>query len=176
VDLCLKGADALQLTEYNCHSCQHCWLVVQLCPSTHLHVTPFHTKPYLVCCGYTQTTVAIKTDTTVSTKLMRWEKAHKILISPKLLINFQRLLNFALTVRPDRRKLKTVRRNYNKHGLTDIRVYSEWKRKTHSSENGWHYKNSSEGEAVNVNVLRRHRTCTGQSLCPLNWVPNFYYT
>ena len=36
-------------------------------------------------------------------------------------------------------------------------------------------KNSSEDEIANVNVLRRHRTCRGQSLRPLNWVPNFYY-
>ena len=36
-------------------------------------------------------------------------------------------------------------------------------------------KNSSEDEIANVNVLRRHRACRGQSLRPLNWVPNFYY-
>jgi len=36
------------------------------------------------------------------------------------------------------------------------------------------YKSSSEDEIANVNVLRRHRTCRGQSLRPLNWVPNFY--
>ena len=35
-------------------------------------------------------------------------------------------------------------------------------------------KSSSEDEIVNVKVLR-HRTCRGQSLRPLNWVPNFYY-
>ena len=29
-------------------------------------------------------------------------------------------------------------------------------------------KNSSEDEIANVNVLRRHRTCRGQSLRPLN--------
>jgi len=38
-----------------------------------------------------------------------------------------------------------------------------------------YYKNSSEDEIANVNVLRRHRTCRGQSLRPLNWVANFYY-
>jgi len=36
-------------------------------------------------------------------------------------------------------------------------------------------KNSSKDKIANVNVLRRHRKCRGQSLCPLNWVPNFYY-
>jgi len=30
------------------------------------------------------------------------------------------------------------------------------------------YKDSSEDEVANVNVLRRHRTCRGQSLRPLN--------
>jgi len=30
------------------------------------------------------------------------------------------------------------------------------------------YKNSSEDEIANVNVLRRHRTCRAQSLRPLN--------
>ena len=35
-------------------------------------------------------------------------------------------------------------------------------------------KSSSEDEIANVNVLRRHRTCRGQSLRPLNWVPTFY--
>jgi len=35
-------------------------------------------------------------------------------------------------------------------------------------------KSSSEDEIANVNVLRRHRTCRGQSLRPLNGVPNFY--
>jgi len=35
-------------------------------------------------------------------------------------------------------------------------------------------KSSSEDEIANVNVLRRHRTRRGQSLRPLNWVPNFY--
>ena len=37
------------------------------------------------------------------------------------------------------------------------------------------YKNSSEDEIANVNVLRRHLTCRGQSPRILNWVPNFYY-
>ena len=39
----------------------------------------------------------------------------------------------------------------------------------------WLYKNSSEDEIANVNVLRRHRTCGGQGQHPLNWVHNFYY-
>jgi len=36
------------------------------------------------------------------------------------------------------------------------------------------YKSSSEDEIANVNVLRRHRRCRGQSLRPLKWVPDFY--
>jgi len=35
-------------------------------------------------------------------------------------------------------------------------------------------KNSSGDEIAN-NFLWRHRTCRGQCLCPLNWLPNFYY-
>jgi len=37
------------------------------------------------------------------------------------------------------------------------------------------YKNSSRDEIANVTFLRRHRTCTGQRLRPLNRLPNFYY-
>jgi len=37
------------------------------------------------------------------------------------------------------------------------------------------YQNSSEDEIANVNFLRRRRTCRGQRLRTLNWVPNFYY-
>jgi len=36
-------------------------------------------------------------------------------------------------------------------------------------------KNSSGDEIANVNFLRRHRTCTGQRLRPLNRLPNFDY-
>ena len=39
-----------------------------------------------------------------------------------------------------------------------------------------HNKSSSEDEIANVNVLRRHRTCRDQSLCPLNWVPKHLCT
>ena len=35
-------------------------------------------------------------------------------------------------------------------------------------------KNSSEDEAANVNFLRRHCTCRGQQLRPLNRLPNYY--
>jgi len=37
------------------------------------------------------------------------------------------------------------------------------------------YKNSSGDEIANVNFLRLHRTRTGQRLCPLNRLRNFYY-
>ena len=37
------------------------------------------------------------------------------------------------------------------------------------------YKNSSGDEIANANFLRRHRTCRGQRLRPLNRLPNFYY-
>ena len=36
-------------------------------------------------------------------------------------------------------------------------------------------KNSSADEIANVNFLRRHRTCRGQRLRPLNRLPNCYY-
>jgi len=37
------------------------------------------------------------------------------------------------------------------------------------------YKNSPGDEIANVNFLRRHPTCIGQRLRPLNRLPNFYY-
>jgi len=36
-------------------------------------------------------------------------------------------------------------------------------------------KNSSGDEVSNVNFLRRHRTCRGQRLRPLNRLPNLYW-